>query len=90
MEEQDALREARERVSTKIGFYIHLFIYIIVNIALYLINRATYSEYQWFWWVLFGWGIGIVAHGVQVFIYLSNIRERMVAKELEKIKQKKL
>jgi len=49
------------------GFYIHLTAYVVVNALLIAINLATTPERLWFGWPLFGWGIGIIAHGVAAF-----------------------
>ncbi len=48
MENQEAYQKAKKRVEAKIGFYIHLAVYVGVNILLIIINLITSSQYLWF------------------------------------------
>jgi uncharacterized membrane protein len=91
MNEQEAYEKARKRVEAKIGFYIHLGVYVGVNILLVIINLLTSREYLWFKWPLMGWGIGVLFHGLGVFVFSreSAIKERMIRKEMEKEAQKR-
>jgi len=50
----------------KVGFYSHLWSYIIVNAALLLINNFTPGPW-WFQWSVLGWGIGLVFHFKAVY-----------------------
>lgn len=45
----------------KVGFYSHLWSYLIVNAALLLINNFTPGPW-WFQWSVLGWGIGLAFH----------------------------
>jgi hypothetical protein len=45
----------------KMGFYSHLWSYLIVNAALLLINNFTSGPW-WFQWSVLGWGIGLAFH----------------------------
>ncbi len=45
------------------GFIMHLVAYILVNAFLIWINLSQ-DGYLWFYWPLFGWGIGLIIHGV--------------------------
>lgn len=64
----DAARVARakRRVAAIKGFYIHLVIFALVLAGLFAIN-ATLGGPWWVLWVLFGWGVGVVAHALAVF-----------------------
>jgi hypothetical protein len=86
MENQDAYQRAKKRVEAKIGFYVHLAVYVIVNILLMIINLTTSRQYLWFQWPLIGWGIGLLFHGLGVFIFSgrSPLKEKMIQKEIEK------
>jgi hypothetical protein len=94
MENQEAYQRAKRRVEAKIGFFIHLAIYIIVNCLLIIINLSTTSQYLWFKWPLIGWGIGVIFHALGVFIFSggSIIEEHLIEKEMKKqaSKSKKL
>jgi hypothetical protein len=47
---------------SRMGFYIHLTVYVIVNALLVSINYFYTPTVLWFIFPLAGWGIGIVAH----------------------------
>ena len=86
MENQEAYEKAKKRVEAKIGFYIHLAVYVGVNLLLLIINLTTSPEYLWFKWPLMGWGIGLFFHGLGVFAFSKGevIKERMIEKEMKK------
>jgi hypothetical protein len=58
---------ARKTGNAKVGFFIHLAVFIAVNALLIFINLATSSDHLWFRWPLLGWGIGIFFHALAVF-----------------------
>ena len=86
MENQEGYKKAKKRVEAKIGFYIHFVVYVGVNILLVLINLLTSPQYLWFKWPLMGWGIGLLFHGLGVFVFSKgeSIKERMIEKEMKK------
>jgi hypothetical protein len=89
MKKDEAYKRAEKRVKAKIGFYIHLTIYIIVSLMLILIWRFTAGGgYQWFWWPIMGWGIAILFHGLGIFVFSGSVSERMIQKELEREKKR--
>ncbi len=55
----------------KVGFYSHLWSYLIVNGALLLINNFTPGPW-WFQWSVFGWGIGLAFHFKAIFFPNGN------------------
>ena len=69
---------ARERMEELKAFYIHLITYLAVNPFLIFINYMTYWDYQWFWYSLIGWGIGLAAHAFVVFGFGSGWEERKI------------
>jgi uncharacterized protein (DUF486 family) len=87
--DEELRKIAKEKAKEKIGFYVHFSIYILVNIFLFL---------QWYWitegtgfpWVIpttVGWGIGIVAHFLGVFV-IDPHSEKLEEKEYQKLKEK--
>jgi bacteriorhodopsin len=91
VENQEAYEKAKKRVEAKIGFYIHLAVYVGVNILLIISNLLTSTQELWFRWPLIGWGIGIFFHALGVFAFTerSSIKERMIEKEMKKEALKK-
>ncbi len=88
MENREAYERAKKRVEAKIGFYIHLAVYVGVNVLLIVINLTTSPQYLWFPWPLFGWGIGVFFHGMSIFVFsgrkFREVKERMIEEEIKK------
>jgi hypothetical protein len=85
VEDREAYNKARRRAGAKLGFYIHLVVYVVINVMLVAINFATTPQHLWFWWPLMGWGLGVFFHGLAVFAFSENapMMERMIEKELK-------
>lgn len=85
MENQDAYEKAKERVAAKIGFKIHLAVFVIVILGLVAINFTTSPDYLWVKWPIFGWGIGIIFHALNIYVFPNKtaITEEMIRKEME-------
>ncbi|HLV14876.1 MAG TPA: 2TM domain-containing protein [Xanthomarina sp.] len=88
--ELERLERARKRVKKIKGFYTHLFVYIIINIMIVIINiqdlkaGESYFQYKNFF-TLFFWGIGLAIHALSVFlpdIVLGKNWEERKIKEL--------
>lgn len=86
MEHTPAYRDARRQVERKIGFLIHLTVYLAVNSGLVLFNLLLVPAKIWAFWPLFGWGIGLLFHGLAVFLHAPGAawKERMIENEMKK------
>lgn len=97
MEKKDKVdtryRQAKRRVTALRGFYAHLFMYIIVNIVLLVINLIFTPRFLWFLFPLLGWGIGLLAHAVFGFglfgFFTKEWEERKIEEIIEQEKNKK-
>jgi len=89
MSEEQIYEEARKRVEDKKAFRIHAIAYIAVNGFLALIWWVTGDGFPWFVFPLGGWGIGLLFHGLGVYVF-SEPRDdrRAIEKEAEKIRRK--
>ena len=90
MSEEELYREARKRVEEKKGFFIHLTVYIIVNIMLVLIWAFPGGGgFPWFVFPLGGWGIGILFHFLEAFVFSrqTDWERKAIEKEVEKLKK---
>jgi 2TM domain len=78
--------KAKKRVEAKIGFFIHLSVYILVNSFLIMVNYFQSKDVIWSVWPLGGWGIGLFFHGLGVFLFpgLDRYKEGMIQKEMGK------
>ncbi|THD54876.1 2TM domain-containing protein [Phenylobacterium sp.] len=80
-------RQAERRADVKLGFRAHVFAYVLVNAGLVAVNLVTSPGYFWAIWPIFGWGLGLVAHGVAVYHFASNMREQAVEAELRRLRE---
>lgn len=82
---------AKERVERIKGFYGHLVSYIVINLALYVINLVTYPNDfwfdYWFYWQLLIWGIGLVFHAIIVFYSFSFFGKEWEEKKVKQFMQ---
>ena len=83
----DLRRLAIRRADMKLAFRSHLMAYVIVNAGLVMINLITSDDYFWAIWPMLGWGIGLAAHGVTVYMDGEGMRDRMIEQELEKLRR---
>lgn len=100
MNTQDEIKyqEALKRVKKIKGFYTHAIVYVFVNIMIVFLNvknldpGESYFQFKNFMTAFF-WGIGLLAHGLSVFvpnwIMGQNWEERKIKEFMEKEKANK-
>ena len=86
LSENTEFNRAKKRVQALKGFYGNLTSYCIIIPALIFINLTFSPQYQWFWFSLIGWGIGLSIHAFTVFGYGYNWEERKIQELLNKEK----
>jgi len=90
MSEKQIYEEAKKRVEEKKGFRIHAITYIVVNAFLALIWWLTGAGYRWFVWPLAGWGIGLLFHGLGVYVFSKPQDDgRAIEREAERIRKER-
>lgn len=77
---------AKKRVDELKGFYGNIVAYCVVIPFLIFVNYQTAWGYKWFWFPLFGWGLGIVIQAFTVFGYGSDWEERKIKEIMDKDK----
>lgn len=84
-------RLARRRAGAKLGWYAHAVVYLVVNLFLFAMSEYGIGQRQWSIYPLLGWGLGLVLHGVAVFVLGtgSGLRERLVEKERERLRRER-
>jgi hypothetical protein len=89
MDEQVRYEDAKKRVSEIRDFYQHLITYLVVNAALFVINRLTSPGNYWVVWPIAGWGIGVALHAVSVFsgLWGKSWEERKIKEIMDKDKR---
>ena len=78
-------RQARRRAGAKLGWYIHAFVYVAVNLMLVLLS--TMSGKHWAIFPALGWGLGLAIHGMVVFLVTggAGLHARLVQQERERL-----
>ncbi len=91
-------QQALKRVKRIKGFYTHLIVYVVINSGLLVAKYSNMDVADNFWrWqtfnTVFFWGIGLVAHGMSVFmpgmLMGKDWEERKIKELMEKDKQNK-
>ncbi|MDI6045959.1 2TM domain-containing protein [Flavobacterium yafengii] len=85
--ENNAYYRAKKRVEELKGFYGNLISYCCVIPFLIFINLSYGSKFEWFWFPLLGWGMGLTFHGLEVFGYGKSWEERKINEILNKDNQ---
>lgn len=91
--QKEKLHRATKRVKAIAGFYRHLMVYIVVNIALIAMAYFSHDHKGDFWEfntfsVAFYWGIGLLFHALGVFsknVFFGNDwEERKIREYMDK------
>jgi uncharacterized membrane protein len=78
-------REARQILKRR-AFYLHLAVYIAVQVMLVGVWGLAGGGFPWFLFPLMGWGIGLVAHGAAAFL-LANPNDIVLEREQRRLGQ---
>lgn len=78
-------RLAQRRARAKMGWYAHASVYLLVNLL--LVTLSASSGRHWAVFPALGWGLGLLVHGVSVFLLASgsDLHERLVQAERDRI-----
>src|SRR5690554_1677784 len=82
--QENAYLKAKKRVKDLKEFYGHLTAYCIVIPFLIFLNLYTYAEFQWFWFPMLGWGMGLTFHAFEVFGYGKSWEEKKIRELMDK------
>lgn len=85
-------RLARKRAGAKMGWYTHVAVYVAVNlllVAIAFLGGDDGGGRSWPIYPALGWGLGLLLHGVGVFMLGAGNgpKERMVERERQKLKR---
>jgi hypothetical protein len=91
MNDDPLLQRARKRVKLKMGFAVHLLVYLLVNGGLALLALAQGRWWGWQAGPLLGWGLGLAIHGVVTFVNLQGdgLRERLLDQEVKRLRERR-
>ncbi len=71
---QDRYEQAKKRVEEIKRFYVHLVVYVLVNLGLFAINMIASPGHVWFFWPALGWGIAVAIHAATLIIEGRHVR----------------
>ncbi len=87
----DLRRIARRRVNLKMGWTLHLLVYLCVNLGLFALNHLAGGA-RWSLFPALGWGLGLTIHGLMVAVQLTgggDLRERWLQQEIERLRPRR-
>lgn len=89
MNDDELQRLAKKRVDQKMGFLVHLTVFVLVNAGLYLLNLGR-GEAEWRVFPLWGWGLGLTIHGIVTLLSLQgqDLRQRLLEAELRRLRER--
>ena len=79
-----AYQRAKDKVEQLKGFYGNLISYCIVIPVLIIINLQSSNNFQWFWFPMLGWGMGLTFHALETFGYGKSWEERKIKELMNK------
>jgi len=77
-------QKAMEYVRDIKSFYMHALQYVLVITVLTVVNLMTNPEYLWVLWVIFGWGISVLVHGLSVFEIFNLFGDEWERRQIQK------
>lgn len=84
MSEKEIYKIANRRANVKLGFYIHLTVFMTVNLLMLSINLLTTPNFFWAAFPFLGWGIGLALHGLGIFVF-GDAKNKLVANEINRL-----
>ncbi len=88
MSEEEIYEVAQKRVKAKKDFFGHFGAWALVNVILVVVWALTdFGGYPWFLWCLCIWGVFVLSHFVQVFVFKPKSDKGAIEKEAEKIRR---
>ncbi len=61
---------AKKRVFARKAFNIHLGLYIVISVMLFILSIS--NKLNWFIFPVVGWGIGVLAHKISLSTFLNS------------------
>jgi 2TM domain len=87
-DDRNRYERARRRVRQIRAFYLHSAIFAVVNILLHVINFVAAPTVYWAFWPLFGWGIGLLAHGLATYRWIPFVGKQWEERKIRELMDK--
>jgi hypothetical protein len=78
-------REAKQIVRRR-AFLLHVAVFVATNAFIFVVWVLVGGGFPWFLFVLFGWGIGLVAHGAAAYL-LADATDVVLAREQKRLSE---
>lgn len=75
--------QAQLRAKKLVKFYSSVFIFVIINIFLYILDYYSDQRINWAYWVTLGWGLGILIEWFSVY-FGSNLEDKITKDLMDK------
>lgn len=82
--ENIAYNKAKKEVQELKGFYANAVTYVVIISGLIFINLKYTPEFYWFFFPMFGWGIGLVFHAIGVMGFGKSWEEKKIKEIMSK------
>ncbi len=91
MEHTEDYQAAKRRVEAKMGFYIHLSVYLVVILGLVALNLFSSPRTLWVQWPMLGWGTAVAIHGLMVLLLPNRfaVTEEKIEREMNRGRRRK-
>lgn len=76
---------AVERVEKMKEFYQNLVTYLVMIPVFIYINLRFVPQFHWFWFPIFGWGIGVLFHGLEAYNYSVFMGKDWESKKIKEL-----
>ncbi len=76
---------AVERVGKIKEFYQNVITYVIMIPVFIFINLRFSPNFHWFWFPMFGWGIGVLFHGLEAYNYSMFLGKNWEDKKIKEL-----
>ncbi|MFC2066138.1 2TM domain-containing protein [Chloroflexota bacterium] len=88
LSEDEVYEVAKKRIKARKEFYSNLGAWVVVNIILVIVwALTTPGGYMWFLWPLCIWGVVVLGHFVQAFMFKPSSDKGAIEKEADKIRK---
>ncbi|WP_407403938.1 histidine kinase [Chryseobacterium sp.] len=82
--DKEIFEKAQKRMKEIKKFYSNLISYCIIIPFIIIFNLIKNPDKIWFHYVMFGWGIGLITHGMRVFAIGSTWEEKKIRELMKK------
>jgi hypothetical protein len=87
-EDERLYKKAKEKARAIRGFYINVSMYCIVIPILIFINLKYSPQFYWFFFSMFGWGLGLLFHASEAFDWNPVLGKRWEEKKIKELLDK--